>query len=93
MKRISVLALLFLLTALPAFGRSGHTYHSTRSAASACCSRSASDVHVRGYTKRNGTVVRPYYRTRENSTQRDNFSTKGNVNPYTGRVGKKKASH
>jgi hypothetical protein len=38
-----------------------------------------------------------HYSTRSitacNGTQRDNFSTKGNVNPYTGKVGTKKATH
>ena len=43
-------------------------------------------VKVRGYY-RNGTYVRPYYRTAPNSTNRDNFSTRGNVNPYTGKRG------
>ena len=47
-------------------------------------------VHtVRGYTKRNGTIVAPYHATNRNGTKRDNFSTKGNVNPYTGKPGTK----
>jgi hypothetical protein len=92
MKRLMVLTLLFLLTTLPVFGRGSHSHYSTRST-TACCSKSSSDVHVHGYTKRNGTVVPPYYRSLENGTQRDNFSTKGNVNPYTGKVGTKKATH
>jgi hypothetical protein len=98
MKRMMVVTLLFLLTTLPVFGRGNHSNHSSHSRASkttttACCSRSASDVHVHGYTKKDGTVVKPYTRTHENSTQRDNFSTKGNVNPHTGKVGTKKAKH
>jgi hypothetical protein len=95
MKRMLVVTLLFLLTALPVFGRSSHSGGSKTSKASttACCSKSASDVHVHGYTKKNGTVVKPYTRTHENSTQRDNFSTKGNVNPYTGKVGTKEPTH
>lgn len=44
-------------------------------------------VHVSGYTRSNGTYVQPYFRTAPNSTNRDNFSTKGNVNPYTGKPG------
>ena len=31
----------------------------------------------------------PYYRTRPNETVNDNYSTKGNVNPYTGKAGTK----
>lgn len=44
---------------------------------------------VRGYTKKNGTYVAPYQRTNPNSTKMDNYSTKGNVNPYIGKPGTK----
>ena len=44
-------------------------------------------VHVKGYYRKVGTYVRPHYRTAPNSTNRDNFSTRGNVNPYTGKPG------
>ena len=44
---------------------------------------------VRGYYKKNGTYVAPSYRTRANSTKWDNYSTKGNSNPYSGRKGYK----
>jgi hypothetical protein len=44
-------------------------------------------VQVNGYYKDNGTYVQPYFRTAPNSTNRDNFSTKGNVNPYTNKPG------
>jgi hypothetical protein len=45
------------------------------------------DTYVRGYTKQNGTYVEPHYRSSPNGTTLDNFSTKGNVNPYTGQAG------
>ncbi len=44
-------------------------------------------VKVRGYYRKDGTYVRPHYRTAPNSTNRDNFSTRGNTNPYTGKRG------
>ncbi len=47
----------------------------------------AQDVYVNGYYRSEGTYVQPYYRTRPNSTTLDNYSTKGNVNPYTGQPG------
>jgi len=47
------------------------------------------DVYVRGYTKKDGTYVQPHYRTSPNSTKSDNYSTKGNYNPYTGKEGTK----
>lgn len=44
-------------------------------------------VEVKGYTKANGTVVAPYTRSSPNSTVQDNYSYKGNTNPYTGSTG------
>ena len=44
-------------------------------------------VFVEGYTKSNGTYVQGYYRTAPNSSIYDNFSTKPNINPYTGEIG------
>jgi len=42
---------------------------------------------TQGYTNRNGTYVQPHQQTNPNSTQRDNYGTKGNYNPYTGKTG------
>jgi hypothetical protein len=42
---------------------------------------------VFGYTRSNGTYVAPYVATNPNGTQRDNYSARGNANPYTGAVG------
>lgn len=51
--------------------------------------RSGGGSHsVRGYTKKDGTYVAPHRQTNPNGTQRDNYSTKGNINPYTGKSGK-----
>lgn len=49
----------------------------------------SADVYVKGYTKSNGTQVQGHYRSSPNSTRSDNYSTKGNVNPYTGVAGTK----
>lgn len=45
---------------------------------------------VRAYTTKRGTYVAPSYRTKANRTKVDNYSTKGNVNPYSGARGTKK---
>lgn len=42
---------------------------------------------VKGYIKKNGTYVQPHYRSSPNRSKLDNWSTKGNYNPYTGRKG------
>jgi hypothetical protein len=46
-------------------------------------------TYVSGYTKSNGTYVEGHYRTLPNSTRDDNWSTIGNVNPFTGIAGTK----
>lgn len=50
---------------------------------------SSSTTNVHGYTKKNGTYVAPHKRTSPNGTQRDNWTSKPNQNPYTGRDGTK----
>lgn len=47
------------------------------------------DVSVRGYTKRDGTYVAPHMRSRPDKSFDNNWSTRGNVNPYTGKPGTK----
>jgi hypothetical protein len=46
-------------------------------------------VQVRGYVKRDGTYVMPSHRTSPNATRLDNWSSKPNINPYTGKLGTK----
>jgi len=52
-------------------------------------SAASAQIHVRGYTKKDGTYVAPHERTAPNNTNLDNYSTRGNVNPYTGQPGTK----
>lgn len=47
----------------------------------------AADVHVRSYTRRDGTVVQRHMRSDPDGIFSNNWSTKGNVNPYTGKPG------
>jgi hypothetical protein len=42
---------------------------------------------VRGYVRKDGTYVAPHFRSAPNSTRMDNYSTQGNINPYTGQMG------
>ncbi len=43
--------------------------------------------YVNGYTRKDGTYVQGHNRSDPNDTVRDNYSYKGNVNPYTGEEG------
>ncbi|MCW8174280.1 hypothetical protein D8B25_02525 [Verminephrobacter aporrectodeae subsp. tuberculatae] len=42
---------------------------------------------VRGYTKKDSTYVQPHHATNRDNTKSNNYSHKGNVNPYTGKEG------
>ena len=46
-------------------------------------------VAVRGYVRSNGTYVAPHYRSAPDGNPYNNWSTIGNVNPYTGEPGTK----
>lgn len=51
-------------------------------------SADARTTRVRGYYKPStGRYVSPHYKTTPNRSKFDNFSTKGNYNPYTGKKG------
>lgn len=47
----------------------------------------AGGVRVKGYTRKDGTYVAPHYRSSPNLSRYDNYSSSGNYNPYTGRIG------
>jgi len=50
---------------------------------------SSSPVHVSGHTTKTGAYVPAHYRTAPDHSKLNNWSTKGNVNPYTGKAGTK----
>ena len=50
---------------------------------------SVAQVYVRGYYRSDGTYVEPHYRSEPDGNFYNNWSTKGNVNPYTGEEGTK----
>ena len=50
------------------------------------------DVYVRGHRRSNGTYVQPHYRSNPDGIRSNNWSTRGNVNPYTGKRGTKSLS-
>ncbi len=52
--------------------------------------RSASHSHaVNGHVTKNGTYVQPHRATNPDGVKTNNWSYKGNVNPYTGQEGTK----
>ncbi len=90
---VIALTLAFALVS-PTFGR-GHGYSSGGGSHrySSSGRESHSVEHVHGYVRKDGTYVRPHDRTKPNGTQYDNWSTKGNVNPETGKPGTVTPTH
>lgn len=62
-------------------GHSGGFHFSSRG------STNGSVHYTDSYYRRDGTFVQGYHATDPNGTRNDNFSTQGNVNPYTGLPG------
>lgn len=48
-----------------------------------------SQVKVKGYVKKDGTYVSPHVRSNPDGYKYNNYSSYGNVNPYTGKAGTK----
>ena len=95
---MKIIAMLFLSTMLvggSGFAKGGRSHSSkhhsraSKKTSGGCCSANVSDERVNGYVKKDGTHVDEYLRTAPNGTQNDNFSTKANINPYTGKDGYK----
>ena len=45
------------------------------------------DSYVNGYVKKDGTYVPPHFKSNNDNNAWNNYSTKGNANPYTGEKG------
>lgn len=48
-------------------------------------------VYVQPHQRSDGTHVEGHYRSSPNHTDRDNYSTRGNINPYTGKEGTRRS--
>lgn len=86
MKKFFVIFLAFIASAVGAnaqytTGTNQSTYGSVTTVTN------ANSTWVNGYTKKDGTHVDGYYRTKRNGTNHDNYSTSGNYNPYSGSEG------
>lgn len=76
----------FLLTIILAFASIVVVTAQSYSGASSY-STSTSVRYQSGYTRSDGTYVQGHYKTSSNGSNHDNYSTKGNVNAYTGSAG------
>lgn len=82
-----VFAITLLAFSQVSMARGGGGHYSSHSSTYGISSFSTGSHIVRGYTRRDGAYVSPHYQTNPNSTRNDNWSTRGNVNPYTGKAG------
>lgn len=72
------------VSAAPAFAKDGGSHASS---SSRYYSAGTSSHSVKGYVRKDGTYVAPSHATNPNSSKIDNWSTRGNVNPYSGKMG------
>jgi hypothetical protein len=63
--------------------------HSSRASRTATPTSTGGSVRVRSYIRRDGTYVQPSHRTQPDGNFNNNWSTRGNVNPYTSEEGKR----
>ncbi len=61
------------------YGSSGNHTYGTGS--------NPSSTYVQPYVRSDGTYVSGHHQTTPNSTQMDNYGSRGNYNPYTGAYG------
>ena len=70
-------------------GRTSSGNRTSTKASTGTTTSKGSETSVRGYTRKDGTYVAPHQRTTPDGTKGNNWTTKGNVNPYTGKPGTK----
>ena len=96
MKTLIALILALLFT-VPTFGKPTRSSSSTKSTSPSTHVRASSpgtgtgsksaSTHVRSYTKKDGTHVEAHRRSTPDKSFENNWSTKPNSNPYTGKSG------
>lgn len=89
MKKSLLLLVAIIATVLSANAQYnyGSTSYGSSSYGTSSYGVNTNSTYVNGYTKSNGTYVQGHYRSSQNSTNHDNYSTSGNYNPYTGSTG------
>ncbi len=80
-------------------GRGGHSSgpshspsnssHASSHSPSNSSHTSSAPVHVSGYTRSNGSYITPHMRSAPDGNVYNNWTTRGNINPYTGVPGTK----
>lgn len=88
MKKIILTAAIAICTVFGANAQGSYGSTSNRKTSSWSTGTTNSSVRYQsGYTRTDGTYVQGHYKTNNNRTNHDNFSTSWNVNTYTGTIG------
>ena len=85
-----VIAFLACLAAGSVLAKGGHASGHRSTMPSYGTGAKSSHEHVHGYTKHDGTYVAPHNRSTSDHTKNNNWGTKGNYNPDTGKAGTKR---
>jgi hypothetical protein len=85
-----IFAMVLVLSTGVAIAKSGGHSGASRSGGGHSSHAGSGGAHsVRGYTKKNGTYVAPHRATNPDKSKANNWSSKGNRNPDTGKPGTK----
>jgi hypothetical protein len=87
MKTVLVVAMLIGASATSAFAQYINQNQNTYGGSGYGTGSNPNSHYVSPYTNSHGTTVQGHNQTNPNSTQYDNYGTRGNVNPYTGATG------
>ena len=82
MKKLFVSFIVCIIATASSFAQ-----YSTRRSYSSYGATNSSVRYQQGYIRSNGTYVNGHFKTNTNRTNHDNFSTRGNINTFTGRSG------
>lgn len=91
----ALLALAIVTSSGTAFARGSSKGGGSKGSSSGSHSKGASpggSHGVKGHSKKDGTYVAPHKRTNPDKSKANNYSSKGNVNPNTGKEGTKDPS-
>ena len=88
-KTLALMALLVCCGSASAQSYAPQPYNAYAPPASRYVQPQQSTEQVQGYTRANGTYVQPYVRTAPDNTRENNWSSKPNIDPYTGKEGTK----
>jgi hypothetical protein len=85
--KMSITLAAFLLSLSPAAAQYGTPQPGSYGTGLYGTGSNPSSHYVQPYVRSNGSYVQGHYQTNPNHTQLDNYSTRGNYNPYTGQYG------